>query len=125
MTTRPSCPVLIVEDDESFRKPLTAALDAAHFTVTAASTATEALGALKERPFHVIILDLTLPDKSGLEVLDYIRRNRSAIDSKVIIVSGVDPRLRQSADFTSAEEVLLKPVDFNYVAERAKRYCSH
>lgn len=125
MTTRPSCPALVVEDDDTFRKPLVAALDAAHFTVTMAVTAHEALAAISARKFHIIILDLNLPDRSGLEVLNHISANREAVDSKVIVVSGVDPHLRQSAELSVAEEVLLKPVDFRYVAERAKRYCSH
>lgn len=122
---KPSCPVLVVEDDDSFRKPLIAALDQAHFTVTAASTAEEALRLFESRMFQVIILDLKLPGQSGYDLLNYIRDNREKVPSHIIIVSGVGPHARQDADLSIAEEVLLKPVDYRYVAQRAQKYCSH
>lgn len=121
---KPSCPVLVVEDDESFRKPLVAALDQAHFTVTAVATAEEALAELEAREFDVIILDLKLPERSGYDVLDHIRSNRQRITAKILVVSGVGPQLRQDAALGIAEEVLLKPVDHRYVAQRARKYCT-
>lgn len=122
---KPSCPVLVIEDDESFRKPLIAALDEAHFTVTAAGSAEEALEVMKTRVFQVIILDLRLPGQSGYDLLEYIRTNRDRIRSRILVVSGVGPQARQDADLSIAEEVLLKPVDYSYVAKRAQKYCSH
>lgn len=120
---KPSCPVLVVEDDESFRKPLIVALDEMHFTVTSAVTGADAIEMLSARTFQVIILDLNLPERSGYEVLEYIRANRDKIAARIIVVSGVGPQARQDADLAIAEEVLLKPVDFRYVAQRATKYC--
>lgn len=120
---KPSCPVLVVEDDESFRKPLIVALDEMHFTVTSASNGVEAIEMLEGRAFQVIILDLNLPERTGYEVLEHIRANREKITARIIVVSGVGPQARQDADLAIAEEVLLKPVDFHYVAQRAIKYC--
>jgi CheY-like chemotaxis protein len=123
-TTPPSCPVLVVEDDETYRKGLVVALDQNHFAVTVASDGSEAIEILGQRPFQMVILDLNLPSTSGLEVLDFIRNHREKVAAKVIIVTAATDA-RTKYDIRVAEEVLLKPVDFSYVAERARKYCGH
>ena len=125
MSVAPSCPVLLVEDDESFRKGLVAALDESHFTVTMATSGEEGLEALAARhDFQVIILDLDLPGVDGQAVLDHVRDHRGEIEARIIIVTGAHPELRKKFNLSLAEEVLLKPVDFAHVAARARRYCA-
>ena len=124
MTVSPSCPVLLIEDDASFRKGLVAALDRSHFVVSMAANGEEAIDILtKQQTFQVIILDLDLPKVDGQAVLDFIRDRRDQIPAKVIVVTGAKPELRQKYDLKLAEEVLFKPVDFDHVVARAQRYC--
>jgi DNA-binding response OmpR family regulator len=121
----PSCPVLLVEDDETFRRPLVAALDQSHFAVALAGDGQEAIDLLRDRDFQVIILDLKMPNVSGLEVLKYIADNRERIDAKVLVLTGASAEERAKVDVTVAEEVMMKPVDFTHVVKRARRYCGH
>lgn len=119
----PSCPALVIHDDDAFRKSLIATLDQKHFTVTFSEHGAGALQALRTRPFQVILLSIDLSHGKGLDVLEHIRANRAALDAHVIIIGEPSPELRKYA--RSADETLIKPVDPDYVAERARTYCRH
>jgi DNA-binding NtrC family response regulator len=66
--------VLVIDDEEIIREALEALLSAEGYSVTQAATAAEGIAALGARPFDVVLLDLMLPDRHGLEVLEDIRR---------------------------------------------------
>ncbi|HEY8134005.1 MAG TPA: response regulator [Thermoanaerobaculia bacterium] len=121
MTVIPSCPALVVHDDDSFRRSLIAELDQEHFTVTYSPDGPEAVKALRERSFKVIVLGIDLNKRRGLEALDYLREHRAAVRGGVILLGDPNPELRNYARL--ADETLLKPVDAHYVAQRARVYC--
>lgn len=125
MSAVPSCPVLLVEDDPAFRKPLVIALDESHFSVTVAEDAAGAIEELEKRTFQVIILDLALRSGSGIDVISYIRDHREKVGARVLVVTGAAEPARAMVDTKIADEILLKPVDFSYIATRARRYCGH
>ena len=118
---RPSCPVLLIHDDDEFRKKLIAALDQHHFSVTFAEDGKEAIEHVLARRFPVVLLGVNLATGRGEEALEFLRGHRSAVKCGVIIVGDPDPRIRTSASW--ADETLLKPVDPQYVATRARAYC--
>jgi len=113
MSVAPSCPALLIHEDDSFRRALIVALDEKHFTVTYTENGAEAVKAMREKPFKVILLSSDVP-----EALEYLRENRRA---GVILIATPNPDVRNDAKV--AEETLLKPVDPTYVAERARAYC--
>jgi two-component system response regulator RegX3 len=88
MTKRPSSEprvkVLIVEDEESFVDALTVGLEREGFSVTTAVDGQQGLALFKEGDFDVVLLDLMLPKKSGLDVCRDIRLTSSV---PIIIVS--------------------------------------
>lgn len=118
---RPSCPVLVIHDDDAFRKNLIAALDRQHFTVTVTTDGASALEILGRRQFRVVLLGLNLATGVGVRSVDALREARQRGGLGVIIVGDSDPRLRTCAPW--ADETLLKPVDPDYVAQRANTYC--
>lgn len=124
MSVAPSCPVLLIQDDESFRKGLVAALDRSHFAVTMAANGAEGIEKLQRGSFTVLILDLDLQKLDAQSVLDWVRDHRSDAPPKILIVTGATPTLRQQYDLKLAEEVLFKPVTVDYVVTRAQRYCA-
>jgi DNA-binding response OmpR family regulator len=118
---RPSCPALVIHDDDAFRKSLIAALDQHHFTVTFASDGDGAVDLLRSRTFQVVLLGVNIATQNGMQSLEPVREARERLKSCVIILGDAHPQLRNCAPW--ADETLLKPVDAAYVATRARSYC--
>jgi len=105
--------ILIVEDQEGPRKALTMILGA-YYRVRTAETAGDALKVFADIPVDLVIMDVGLPDCSGIELLRQIRAIGREV--KVIVMSG-------GGAIDSAEEALrlgalaylLKPFNFQEV----------
>ncbi len=122
MTVTPSCPILVVHDDDAFRRALIATLDQKHFTVTFSADGDDALKLLEGRSFRVVLVGVNLTEEKGLTALAFLRDHRQRIKCGVIILGEPNPDLRTYAPW--ADETLLKPVDPAYVADRARTYCN-
>jgi len=110
-------PTLLVIDDEpnviySVQKGLrSSALD-----VIGATTARQGIDRVREQPPDAVILDVRLPDMSGLEAFDHIR----AIDPRVpviVITAYATTETAIEAMKRGAFEYLLKPVEFHHLRE--------
>jgi CheY-like chemotaxis protein/CHASE3 domain sensor protein len=100
--------VLITEDDENFARIL---LDLAHelkFKAIVATTAEQAIELIAQHNFHAILLDINLPDHSGLFVLDHLKQSSRTRHIPAHIISGED--LSQQALQMGAIGYMLKPV---------------
>jgi len=80
--------VLIVEDERRLGEFLKQALSECRYTATWVRTRKEAADALAETPYDVIVLDLSLPDGDGLELLRQWRS--SGFNEPVLILSARD-----------------------------------
>jgi DNA-binding response OmpR family regulator len=118
----PSCPAFVVHDDDAFRKSLIASLDQKHFTVTYSPDGDAAVELLRSREYRIVLLGLDLASKKGMHVLEFLRANRERVRCALIIIGDPSPELRAFA--RDADETLLKPVDADYVADRARAYCN-
>lgn len=119
---QPSCPALIIHDDDAFRRNLIATLDQHNFTVTFATDGDGAIRILEDRTFRVVIIGVELKSKKGVATLDFLRDHRERVRCGVMILGEPDPNIRTYAPW--ADETLLKPVDPKYVATRARAYCA-
>ena len=105
--------LLVVDDDESNRDMLGRRLFRVGYEVLLAPGGREALEILAREPVDLVLLDLMMPEMSGLEVLARIREIHPASELPVIIVtanhdsSGVVTALRAGAN-----DYITKPVDF-------------
>src|SRR5438874_11320184 len=77
--------ILVADDEESIRWVLERACGQQGHTVVAVGSGTEALGALRARPFDVALVDIKMPDLSGLDVLS--RSREEQIDTLFIIMT--------------------------------------
>jgi DNA-binding response OmpR family regulator len=69
----PAGSVLIVDDEAEIRESLQTLLEMEGFEVEASITGEEGLAQMAERPFDLVLLDLTLPGRNGMEILSEIR----------------------------------------------------
>jgi DNA-binding response OmpR family regulator len=79
--------ILVVDDDPATRRLLNRALEADCHDVEEAATGAQAVAASRSAAFDLIVLDLVLPDMSGIHVLETLLAERP--DSRVIVVSAV------------------------------------
>ena len=82
--------ILVVDDEEVVRTPLRVALETAGHRVEEATDGEEGLAKYRQNPPDVVIVDIFMPRKSGLEMIQELRSEYSA--AKIIAVSGVDIR---------------------------------
>ncbi len=80
--------ILIVDDEAEIRESLESILREEEYLVTTAATATEALELLHDAIYDVVLLDIWLPDRDGLDTLAEIRQMESANVPEVVIISG-------------------------------------
>ena len=80
--------VLIVDDEADIRQSLESILVEEGYVVTTAATAGEALALLRDAAYDVVLLDIWLPDRDGLDALAEIRGLESASLPEVVIISG-------------------------------------
>jgi len=79
--------ILLVDDDPTILQTLTRFLTGQGYTVTSALNGREAMATLQEDTIPLAILDLMLPDVSGLDLLAYVRENSP--DTEVILFTGL------------------------------------
>ncbi len=80
--------VLIVDDEAEIRESLESILQEEGYLVTTAATAGEALALIRDAAYEVVLLDIWLPDRDGLDALAEIRRMDAANVPEVVIISG-------------------------------------
>lgn len=97
--------ILIVDDDADMRKTLKTILAQKGYSVETAEDGYEALLRIKEKPPHIVILDIMMPDKNGTEIFSAIKG--ISPKTKVIIYTGMD-RYEHSKYAKAADKFLLK-----------------
>ncbi|HEV2133870.1 MAG TPA: sigma-54 dependent transcriptional regulator [Terracidiphilus sp.] len=80
--------ILIVDDEAEIRSSLEEILAEEGYSVAGAGTAAEAMVLLQDVPYDVVLLDIWLPDRDGLDVLADVRRLGPELRPEVVIVSG-------------------------------------
>ncbi len=80
--------VLIVDDEAEIRESLESILQEEGYVVTTAATAGEALALIRDAAYDVVLLDIWLPDRDGLDALGEIRQMDAANVPEVVIISG-------------------------------------
>jgi DNA-binding NtrC family response regulator len=112
--------VLIVDDEEDFRKTLAGRLELRDLEPDTAVGAKEALEFVREQAEpDVMVLDLRLPGMDGLEVLRQIKKAYPRIE--VIILTGYGTKAAEAeARKLGAFDYLQKPVSIDALAEKIK-----
>ena len=112
--------VLIVEDEKKVAKALREGLEAEHYDVRVACTGEEGFFLVNHESFDLVVLDLMLPRRDGLEVLTTLRKR--GLQTPVLILTAkdtIDDRVH-GLD-SGADEYLVKPSEFPDLLARIRR----
>ncbi len=105
--------VLLVDDDESILESTQMALLDRGYDVFLARDGSEALVRVELDAPDLIVLDIVMPKRSGLAVLEKLR-SRHGRSPRIIVVTGnVDPRNQESAEARGADAFVRKPFDID------------
>jgi two-component system KDP operon response regulator KdpE len=115
--------VLVVDDEPPIRRFLRTGLGAAGYRVATAEDAAGALAGLSSEKPDVIILDLGLPDRSGLDVIAEIRQ-RSAVPI-VVLSARDDERSKVEALDLGADDYVGKPFGMAELTARLRAALRH
>jgi diguanylate cyclase (GGDEF)-like protein/PAS domain S-box-containing protein len=125
MNSRPSR-LLIVDDNEMNRDMLARRLARKGYVIGLAETAKELLPRVKEDGIDLVLLDIEMPEVTGLDALHSLREAYSPIELPIIMVTAKN----QSDDIVKALEMgandyLTKPIDFPVALARIGTQLSH
>jgi CheY-like chemotaxis protein len=111
--------ILLAEDGRETQAVVRQILEGEGFMVQAVANGKDAVDALTDGIFHAAILDLGLPDMSGLEVLRHLRAQ--GIKLPVIVISGRhDQALKAVSE--GVQGYLVKPFTFEALREQIARW---
>jgi two-component system copper resistance phosphate regulon response regulator CusR len=111
--------ILIVEDEEKMAKALRTGLEAAEFSVSLAHTGEEGFFLASTEGFDLVILDLMLPRRGGMEVLAALRQ-RSVSVPVLILTSKDTVKDRVRGLDAGADDYLVKPFAFSELLARVR-----
>jgi DNA-binding NtrC family response regulator len=102
--------ILIIDDEQEIRESLEQILGVEGYRLASAATAEEGLKKMDEGVFDLVLLDINLPDRNGLELLKILRRDSP--DAGVIMITAYDSsQMAFQASKEGAESYITKPWD--------------
>jgi DNA-binding NtrC family response regulator len=104
----PKGSILVIDDESEIREGLELLLTSEDYAVTLAETGEAGLARLGERPFDLVLLDVSLPDRNGLDLLREIRQRESALPVILITAYG-SIEMARSAFKSGAQDYITKP----------------
>lgn len=106
--------ILLVEDEQGLRMVVESELARAGYSVEAIGNGLDAIARLSKERFDLAILDVILPGKSGLEVLQFIRDRQ--MRTRVIMITGMEGlSVAIKAVKLGADDYIPKPFDAEYL----------
>jgi CheY-like chemotaxis protein len=101
--------LLVVEDDEAERKSIIDLVGNTDVQIVAVGTGEEALAELRSHHFDCMVIDLGLPDMTGFEVLERLKKELGLYDLPVIVYTGKDLTQKDETRLRKlAETIILK-----------------
>ena len=109
---RPVKNLLLVEDDPVQQRSLVALIGNGDVKTAVASSGAEARQMLTEEHYDCIVLDLGLPDMSGVDLLESLRSHKNACEIPVVVYTGKDPTAEERTVLNRfAQSIIIKDVD--------------
>lgn len=108
-----SNPILVVEDNEDLLVLFQLILESAGYQVETASNGKEALERLEDTDPQLVLLDIMMPEISGLQVSRTIKEQSDYQSLPVILVSAIDRLKDELLSTSKADDIIYKPFDMD------------
>jgi CheY-like chemotaxis protein len=119
----PKQTILVVDDEPGALILAGIMLERAGFSVLKASSAQTARETLEHHTPHLILLDITLPDRNGIEVCGWIRQQPPLEKTPVIMLSGLSDGVTiERCKAAGANDFLIKPIRYTDLLAKLKAY---
>lgn len=106
--------VIVIEEDQSLKKGMVTYLEMDGYAVTGISSAHEFFDQLSTHPYDVAILDVDMPDQTGLALVRYLRNNT---DTRIISLTNSSFQTKRKECLSAGVDVYLeKPVNFRLLS---------
>jgi two-component system KDP operon response regulator KdpE len=116
--------LLVVDDEPAIRRFLRTSLTAQGYLVTEAENGAGALEQLRRGSFDLLVLDLGLPDADGLDIIEHVRGQRSALPI-VVLSSRTDESGKVRALDLGADDYVTKPFGIDELMARLRAALRH
>jgi DNA-binding response OmpR family regulator len=100
----------IVDDSDHVTHALRVLFEATQYRVSISGSVADAIAGERGDPSDVLLLDLTLPDGDGLEILDRLREHGAAIPPTLVLTGHDDDAIRERCLRAGCARLLVKPV---------------
>ncbi len=112
--------ILIVDDDIASLEVLSEVLNRANYRTFSASTGYDAVKIIQEKPLDLAILDYDLPDTTGLELLQHIKRTRPGM-FVIIMSANTSTNVKFDVFEAGAFTFIPKPIDLRQFLQFVRR----
>jgi len=111
--------ILGIDDNEDLLNLCETVLTADGHEFTAIDNGREGLQAIKDKKFDVVLLDLSMPEFSGVDVIDVLVKEGIMNKQKVVIFTGTSPTKKEIDQFLEkgVHSVLKQPLDADFLSE--------
>jgi DNA-binding response OmpR family regulator len=106
METEPQ--LLITDDDRDFRETLAEAMQRRGFAVTLAANGRQAVNLVRAQTFHLVVLDMHMPELSGLDTILQVRKWFDSL-ACILMSARLDDQIVMTAKSIPTVEVMSKP----------------
>jgi len=112
--------ILIVDDDVELTKAAQTAISSFGHDVQCSNDPKEGLKLIREQNHDMVLLDLSMPEFSGVDIIENLAKDGKIKEKKIVIVtasSANDEELKKLMD-SGVHSVLRKPVDIDAILDK-------
>ena len=115
--------ILIIDDEEGYRKVLSNSLADLGYETKAVKNGFEALEEMKRQRYSIILLDVKMPGMDGIELLDQIKGTR--FPSQIVIITAYTYEdVAKEAVRKGAKKVIIKPFSIDDITSCLNELCA-
>ena len=113
----PQPSVLVIDDETEIANELVSALNMANIKASPCISARSALDILNNKKYDLVLLDIKMPEITGLELCPMIRRSPQNHKTPIVFVTGAaTPEVRANSTLAGGNDLIAKPFDLAEIA---------